>query len=1049
MKIAVVTPKSITGERGGAENLYEGLVNALKIAGHSAIQIEIPVDESSFEKILESYCYCYYLNLSEYDCVISTKAPTYMIQHKNHISYLLHTIRVFYDMFESEYNFYNKEKQKQRKIIQAFDRYAMDPSRVKKHCVIGKTVIDRLKESNSFWDQLPFEVIYPATRLSTFNSPKEGQFIFLPGRLHKWKRVDLVITAMKFVKSPVILVIAGKGDDEENLKKLVNKLGLEERVQFLGSVSDNELLDLYSKSIVIPFVPIHEDYGYITIEAFKSKKPVITCHDSGEPAIVVNDSVSGFVVEPNPRTIAEKINYFIDHPEKISQMGNAGFESVKDIMWDKIILKLLDGINIPLKNEKATKINVLITDMQPIEPAVGGGRIRLKGLYSNLGDSINPLYMGTYDWRGPGKREISISPSFREIDIPLSEDHFKLNEYCNNFLPGKTIIDSIFPFLAEASQEFVTNVRNEASKRDVIIFSHPWMYPLLKTEVNFKNKILIYDSQNCEAILRKQILGDTPFARCIVNLVKFTEKELCESADLILACSDDDKNNFIRIYGISPDTIEIFPNGVDIDEIKPVTDENKKTCKKRFKVSTKTAIFIGSDYPPNVEAANFIVDILANQCTDVTFLIVGEVGNRINRNNKSNVLISGFVNDDEKKRYLSAADIAINPMIHGSGTNIKMFDFLAAGLPTITTAIGGRGIKNPDAFLVVGKEDFAQTIRDTLSNNTLREQLSKNGRSLVEREYDWNKISQKLGRTINAIHSVKSPFFSVVIPTIRCNDYLIKLFGTLNKQSCGDFEVIVVDSGTDHGDEYQQLCNFRLKYLVRPDIGAAKARNIGIDNASGKFVAFTDDDCQPDADWLNNAKKHLKDTDLCGLEGLVYTDEEKINDPNYRIVSNKGFEGMGFITANLIIKTDILKKIGGFDVRFDKPHFREDTDLGWRAQEYGHIPYAKDVRVYHPPLLRKLKGESSVDRDNFFINDAILFSKFPKKYILLMKAEGHYKNKKNFWKYFVQGCDIYHPDIQIGYMLEDKEISQYIPNQLKVSYKSHELMCNHGQGNAK
>ncbi len=98
-------------------------------------------------------------------------------------------------------------------------------------------------------------------------------------------------------------------------------------------------------------------------------------------------------------------------------------------------------------------------------------------------------------------------------------------------------------------------------------------------------------------------------------------------------------------------------------------------------------------------------------------------------------------------------------------------------------------------------------------------------------------------------------------------------------------------------------------------------------------MAFTDDDCQPDADWLRNAQKHLTGTDLCGLEGYVYTDEEKIHDPNYRIVTNKGFEGIGFITANLIIKTDILRKIGGFDVRFDKPHFREDTDLGWRAQE--------------------------------------------------------------------------------------------------------------------
>jgi len=105
MKIAVVTPKSIKGEKGGAENLYEGLIKALREAGHEANQVEVLVDESTFEGILEAYCNCFYLDLGDYDLVISTKAPTYMVRHQNHVSYLLHTIRVFYDMFDREYEY--------------------------------------------------------------------------------------------------------------------------------------------------------------------------------------------------------------------------------------------------------------------------------------------------------------------------------------------------------------------------------------------------------------------------------------------------------------------------------------------------------------------------------------------------------------------------------------------------------------------------------------------------------------------------------------------------------------------------------------------------------------------------------------------------------------------------------------------------------------------------------------------------------------------------------------------------------------------------------
>ncbi len=274
LNIAVVTPKSVTGERGGAENLYEGLVNALKIAGHSAIQIEIPVDESSFDKILESYCYCYYLDLNEYDCVISTKAPTYMVRHKNHISYLLHTIRVFYDMFDRECDPRDKEKQKQRTIIHEFDKYGLHPCRIKKHYVNGSPVFQRMRSCDTFWETVPFEVLHHPPKISEFKEPQKGEFLFFPSRLHRWKRPDLIIKAMKYVKTDVQLIISGRGEDEEYYKQLAKD---DSRIKFVGWIDDNKLIDFYSRAIAVLFVPINEDFGLVTVEAFQSKKPVITC----------------------------------------------------------------------------------------------------------------------------------------------------------------------------------------------------------------------------------------------------------------------------------------------------------------------------------------------------------------------------------------------------------------------------------------------------------------------------------------------------------------------------------------------------------------------------------------------------------------------------------------------------------------------------------------------------------------------------------------------------------------------------------------------------
>src|SRR5262249_25128305 len=102
MRIGVVTPVIQGGDKGGAEAFYAGLVGSLQKTTHNVDQIQVPIDETTFNTILESYVTCYDLDLHKYDAVISTKAPTYMVRHPNHIAYLLHTMRVFYDMFYHE-----------------------------------------------------------------------------------------------------------------------------------------------------------------------------------------------------------------------------------------------------------------------------------------------------------------------------------------------------------------------------------------------------------------------------------------------------------------------------------------------------------------------------------------------------------------------------------------------------------------------------------------------------------------------------------------------------------------------------------------------------------------------------------------------------------------------------------------------------------------------------------------------------------------------------------------------------------------------------------
>lgn len=754
MKIAVVTPKMRGGERGGAENLYEGLVNALNEAGHIATQINVVVDESSFESILEAYCNCFYLDLNDYDLVISTKAPTYMVRHRNHISYLLHTIRVFYDMFDVEFNSKDKKNKKQKKLIHEFDKYGLHPSRIKKHCVIGETVAKRLKDADPFWNQINFEVIHPSSIFSDFKEPKNGEFIFSPGRLHRWKRVDLVIKAMKYVPYDIKLLIAGKGEDAEEFKKLVKRLKIEDKIEFLGMVPDEELLELYAMSTVVPYTPKNEDFGYITLEAFKSKKPVITCYDSGETTYIVKDGISGFVVEPDPKKIAEKINYFIENPDEAKRMGENGYNSVQDVTWENAIKKILDVSTVPSNqsnfNTKTKKI--LVTDNQILDPPIGGGRVRIYELYKNFNPSaFNITYLGTFDWLGPAEREQKLAENFKEILIPMTVPHITADKIFSGLCKGKTTLDVTTPLLMKFTPKYQRKLSQLIKKMDVVIVSHPWVYPYVKTEIkNLGRKpVLIYDSQNIEYKIKKKLLNDTIFGKILVNKVKKIEGKLIKNCDLIFACSDEDSKGFSDLYGVDKKKILVIPNGASVRDIPFPRIEEKELMQKHFGFEKKpTAIFLASGgYEPNDNAAEYICLKIAPLLNDITFVLVGSVCeiilNKYNNQLTQNIKLMGVVSKEDKKRLLHASDLALNPMTKGSGTNIKVFDYLAAGLPLVTTPVGARGIDftNNENVVIAEIDKFPEVIKMLINDGALRNKISKKARELAEK-YDWGEIAK-------------------------------------------------------------------------------------------------------------------------------------------------------------------------------------------------------------------------------------------------------------------------------------------------------------------
>ena len=988
-RVAVIA----AGERlvGGADRAYDALAAGLAEVGCEVEVLRVPARENCFDDIMDNYRATASLDLQHFDAVISTKAPSYVVRHPRHVVYLMHTIRAFDDMFETNFPQKTRELFHQRKAVHNLDFAGLAQARA--IFCIGKEVKDRLYRKF----RLDSEVLHlPLGNHSFVNTGDDGTF-FLPGRLHPWKRVDLAIRAVQESAKDVRLNIAGTGEAGEDLRRLAAG---DSRITFLGAISDDELVRRYGSCRGVLFVPLREDYGYITIEAFASGKPVITCLDSGEPSYIVRDGVSGLVVPPTPSALATALTQLKTDSDLAARLGAAGARQIASMSWRDVCGRLLDAaFGVPqAPQRRSTSVTVL--DMQPIDPPYGGGRLRLLGLYHDLGKDIEATYVGSYDWPGESRRELRHSDRLVEITVPLSDEHHHAAADWAARAGGKTVIDLAFSQQAHLSQDYLDQAARSVGAAEIVVFSHPWVFPLVSDRLR-PGQLVVYDSQNVEIFLRRQLLDvSNPFERQLLEAVAQDEYQLIQRADLVLACSVEDARRFTRIYDADPAKLRIIPNGVMTTRRIPPSAEARREARLVLGLADElTAIFLGSAYGPNVDAARFIVDELAPCLPNVVFVIAGGVGLMLEAV-PANVRVTGQLLDQDLGHWLAAADLAVNPMRSGSGTNIKMFDFMAMGLPVIATAIGARGIDpaGQQAFLIA--EPTAESFRDaieTLHAEDARARIGACGRALVESSFAWEAISQRAGSIfINWLngHGQKKPIFSVVVPTFNRHDHLANLLQRLSEQIEVDFEVVIVDQSPQTFAAATAPYGFELTYIHTPIRGAIHARNLGASVAKGEIIAFIDDDCIPEPDWLINARPYFADPGIVGIEGRIFSDH--YGDPDWRPVSNTGCEGLGFMTANLLVRQSTFQHLGGFDTQFDHPHFREDTDLGWRMLDLGAVPFGYDVAVFHPAQSRAIERESLASRSKFFIKDARLLRKHPGRFRALFEAEGHWCTNEKY-----------------------------------------------------
>jgi glycosyltransferase involved in cell wall biosynthesis len=340
----VICATKIPFAYGGAEMLVDSLRDELKSRGFEVDVVALPFHWPTRTELLKSSLAWRLVNLTEaagkrIDLVIATRFPSYLIKHPNKVVWLIHQLRQAYDLLGTPYSDFSETQPKDAKaleMIRAMDRRTLSEARAV--YTISGNVADRLRRFN----QVEAEVLYPPPKLDPlYHSGDSGDYIFSIGRLDPLKRFDLLIKAMKYTETPVRCRIAGTGPERESLENLIDRLGLEGRVELLGWTEDRAVVEHYANSLGVYYAPYDEDYGYVTVEAFKAGKPVITTKDAGGVLEFVEDGVSGFICAPDsPKEIGARIDLLYRDRERTRAMGLAGQERVREVTWDRVIEKL-------------------------------------------------------------------------------------------------------------------------------------------------------------------------------------------------------------------------------------------------------------------------------------------------------------------------------------------------------------------------------------------------------------------------------------------------------------------------------------------------------------------------------------------------------------------------------------------------------------------------------------------------------------------------------------------------------------------------------------
>src|SRR5208282_2175513 len=278
---------------------------------------------------------------------------------------------------------------------------------------------------------------------------------------------------------------------------------------------------------------------------------------------------------------------------------------------------------------------------------------------------------------------------------------------------------------------------------DLVVVEFPWQYGYCRSIA--RGKPVVLATHNVEAARIRSGGNRGVLGRLWSAWIDALERRAVLDADLVLAVSPEDRDEFARLYGVDPEKIAVIPNGADVDLYHPADEATRSALRRRLKLPAGPIVIFPAIHrkTPILEALKW-VRLAAARLPEVTFLITGGVTSRPRV--EGNLLFTGYVKDFAS--HLRSADCLLCPIDRGGGTKIKLLESAAAGLPIVAFAesVHGTKFRSGEHLLVADKsaEALAAAVRLLLEDADTAKRLGASARAHAVRYHDWGRIARTM-----------------------------------------------------------------------------------------------------------------------------------------------------------------------------------------------------------------------------------------------------------------------------------------------------------------